>query len=186
MRLCIYRPMFSWLRLSFTPRPLYPRGNSPPGTHWIAGWVGPRAGLDDMEKWKFLPSPGLELRPLGRLSRSQSLYRYPGSSEGSGRGLIEVVSRYLRGGTEEDQEQLHPGYPIYWPRFKSSTSRIQVQSDTSRPICSMTHMLVQNIPGFLFRQVYSTRVNLVVIKAVTMRKRTHRISGSSLQRREPE
>jgi hypothetical protein len=21
-----------------------------PGTHWIGGWVGPRAGLDDMEK----------------------------------------------------------------------------------------------------------------------------------------
>jgi hypothetical protein len=21
-----------------------------PGTHWIEGWVGPRAGLDDMEK----------------------------------------------------------------------------------------------------------------------------------------
>jgi hypothetical protein len=24
--------------------------------------VGSRAGLDDMEKWKFLPPPGLELR----------------------------------------------------------------------------------------------------------------------------
>jgi hypothetical protein len=35
-----------------------------PGTHWVGGWVGPRAGLDD--------SP----------ARSQSLYRlrYPGSS----------------------------------------------------------------------------------------------------------
>jgi hypothetical protein len=21
-----------------------------PGTHWIGGWMGPRAGLDDMEK----------------------------------------------------------------------------------------------------------------------------------------
>jgi hypothetical protein len=25
------------------------------GTHWIGGWVGPRAGLDDVEKRKFLP-----------------------------------------------------------------------------------------------------------------------------------
>jgi hypothetical protein len=25
--------------------------------------VGPRAGLDDMEKWKFLTLPGLELNP---------------------------------------------------------------------------------------------------------------------------
>jgi hypothetical protein len=41
--------------------------------------VGPRAGLDDVEKRKFLYLPGLELRPLGRPLRSQSLYRlhYP-------------------------------------------------------------------------------------------------------------
>jgi hypothetical protein len=51
------------------------------GTQWIRGWVGPRADVDDMGKWKFLPSPGLELRPLGRPARSQSPYRlrYPGS-----------------------------------------------------------------------------------------------------------
>jgi hypothetical protein len=44
------------------------------GTQWIGGWVGPRAGLDDVEKRKFLTLPGLELRLL-------SLYRlrYPGS-----------------------------------------------------------------------------------------------------------
>jgi hypothetical protein len=43
--------------------------------------VGPRAGLDDVEKRKFLTLPGLELRPLRRPARSQSLYRlrYPGS-----------------------------------------------------------------------------------------------------------
>jgi hypothetical protein len=56
-------------------------GERAPGTHLIGGWVDPRAGLDDMEKWKFLLPPGLELRPLGRPARSQSLYRlrYPGS-----------------------------------------------------------------------------------------------------------
>jgi hypothetical protein len=37
--------------------------------------VGPRACLDDMEKIKFLALMGLELRPLGRPTRSQSLYR---------------------------------------------------------------------------------------------------------------
>jgi hypothetical protein len=42
--------------------------------------VDPRAGLDDVEKRKFLSIPGLEHRPLDRPSRSQSLYRlrYPG------------------------------------------------------------------------------------------------------------
>jgi hypothetical protein len=52
-----------------------------PGTHWIGGWVGPRTGLDDMEKRKSLPLLGLELRSLGRPVRRQSIYRlrYPGS-----------------------------------------------------------------------------------------------------------
>jgi hypothetical protein len=55
---------------SFTPRQLYPRGKSS-GTHWIGGWVDPRAGLDDMEKLKkFLTLPGLKLRPLGLPARS--------------------------------------------------------------------------------------------------------------------
>jgi hypothetical protein len=50
-----------------------PRGKAP-GTHWIRGWVGPRAGLDDLEKRKYLTPPGLELLTLGRPTRSQSLY----------------------------------------------------------------------------------------------------------------
>jgi hypothetical protein len=52
-----------------------------PGTHWIGCWGDPRVGLDDAEKRKFLTLPGLELRPLGRSARSQSLYRlsYPSS-----------------------------------------------------------------------------------------------------------
>jgi hypothetical protein len=44
----------------FTP------GERDPGTHWIGGWVGLRAGLDDLEK----TLPGLELRPLGGPARS--------------------------------------------------------------------------------------------------------------------
>jgi hypothetical protein len=57
----------------FTPREL------DPGTHWIGGWVDSRAGLDKVEKSKFLNLLGLELRQLGRPARSQSLYRlcYP-------------------------------------------------------------------------------------------------------------
>jgi hypothetical protein len=67
----------------FTP------GGRAPGTHWIGGWVDPRAGLDDVKKRKFLTLPGPELRPLGRPARSQSLYRLPylGSCR---RGLISL------------------------------------------------------------------------------------------------
>jgi hypothetical protein len=50
-----------------------------PGTHWIGGWVDPRAAPDDVEKRKFLALPGLEFRHLGRPAGSQLLYRlsYP-------------------------------------------------------------------------------------------------------------
>jgi hypothetical protein len=53
----------------FTP------GERTPGTHLIGDWVDPGAGLDDVEKRKFLTIPVLELRPLGRPARSHSLYR---------------------------------------------------------------------------------------------------------------
>jgi hypothetical protein len=54
-------------------------GRFTPGTHWIGGWVGPKTGLDEVERRKFLPLPGLELRLLHRPASSQSLYRlhYP-------------------------------------------------------------------------------------------------------------
>jgi hypothetical protein len=48
----------------FTP------GEKAPATHWIGGWVDPRADLDDVEKRKFLTLPGLELRSLGLLARN--------------------------------------------------------------------------------------------------------------------
>jgi hypothetical protein len=57
--------------------------------------VGPRAGVDDVEKRKFLTLPGLELRPIGRLARSQSLYRlrYPGSFiDGSMDWILDLLT----------------------------------------------------------------------------------------------
>jgi len=41
--------------VSFAPGPLYPQGKSP-GTHWIGGWVDPRAALNVVVKRK-IPSP---------------------------------------------------------------------------------------------------------------------------------
>jgi hypothetical protein len=56
-------------------------GGRAPATHWIGGWVNTRAGLDDVEKRKFLTLQGLEPRPLHLPAHSQSLHRlrYPGS-----------------------------------------------------------------------------------------------------------
>jgi hypothetical protein len=44
-------------------------GRFTPGTHWIGGWVGPRGGLDDVEKSKISFLPGIEPRKF-----SPSLY----------------------------------------------------------------------------------------------------------------
>jgi hypothetical protein len=76
-------------------------GRYTPGTHLI-GWVGPRAGVDDTEKWKFLPPPGLEVRSLGRLARSQSLYRllcrsqYPGGLRHELSSLARTLGSWVR------------------------------------------------------------------------------------------
>jgi hypothetical protein len=78
--------------VSLTPRPLNPRKRAP-GTHCIGGWVGLRAGVDDVEGRKiFCPVPGRELRHLSPPARSQSMYRlsYPG-----------YIKNYL-GGPEEE------------------------------------------------------------------------------------
>jgi hypothetical protein len=48
--------------VSFTPRPPYPRKRAP-ATHWIGGWVGPRAVLDAVVKRK-IPSRSRESNPL--------------------------------------------------------------------------------------------------------------------------
>jgi hypothetical protein len=39
------------------------------GTHWIGGWVGPRASLDSIEK-RYQPLPGIEPKFPGRPVRS--------------------------------------------------------------------------------------------------------------------
>jgi hypothetical protein len=38
---------------------LFTPGERSPGIHLIGGWVSPRAGLDDMEKYKLLTAPGV-------------------------------------------------------------------------------------------------------------------------------
>jgi hypothetical protein len=50
------------------PRPLYPRERAP-GTHWIGGWVGPRAVLDAVVKRK-IPSSSGESNPTTPIVQS--------------------------------------------------------------------------------------------------------------------
>jgi hypothetical protein len=76
--------------ISLTPRPLYPRGKSPPyALDRRLGGPQSRSGRRGEEKIL-----GLELRSLGRPARSQSLYRlrYPGSITPC--SLLKVNRRY--------------------------------------------------------------------------------------------
>jgi hypothetical protein len=39
-------------------------GETAPNTHWIGGWMDPKASLGDVEERKFLTLSGVELRLL--------------------------------------------------------------------------------------------------------------------------
>jgi hypothetical protein len=64
--------------VSFTLQPLYPQGKSP-GTQWLGGWVGSRAGLDAVVKRKIpSPLPGIEPTILSPAFRyGASIYTGP-------------------------------------------------------------------------------------------------------------
>jgi hypothetical protein len=47
--------------LSVSRSCLFITGEKASGTQWIGGWVGPRTGLDDMDKRKYLLLPGLKI-----------------------------------------------------------------------------------------------------------------------------
>jgi hypothetical protein len=57
--------------------------------------MGPRNGLEDVERREILPLPGLELEPLGRPARSQSLYRLGPFRKV--RKLMQQIGRLLGG-----------------------------------------------------------------------------------------
>jgi hypothetical protein len=66
--------------VSITPRPRFAPAERTPGTHWIGGWVGPRAGLDAGARGEILytcriSNPGRPVR-----SQTRNWLRYPGSS----------------------------------------------------------------------------------------------------------
>jgi hypothetical protein len=81
-------------------RPLYPRERAP-GTHWIRGWVGPRAGLNAVEKRK-ISCRGREVNS-GRLSHIPLLHRlsYPGSwGDSTATHIIPTEHFYCKQNTE--------------------------------------------------------------------------------------
>jgi hypothetical protein len=98
-------------------------GETRPGTHWIGGWVHPGASLDNVQKRKLLPPPILDLRPLSRLARSQSLYRlrYCSSSYINSKRKKNVTCQSLKAETYDDYWLCFPcslPFPLKYNRLK--------------------------------------------------------------------
>jgi hypothetical protein len=96
-------------------------GKSPPDTHWIGGWVGPRNGLEDVKKRKFLTLPGLELWSLGRPACGQSLHRlrYPGSlcrTRCSHFKICSFLNSHSDGWANGNAVYMHFGGTGFWSR----------------------------------------------------------------------
>jgi hypothetical protein len=81
--------------------------------------VDPRAGQNDVEERKFLILPGLELRPLGRPARTQSLYwtRYPDSWKGLMSLRKILIKKHC--GTEKKTEDCRSKVKVTTLKFRN-------------------------------------------------------------------
>jgi hypothetical protein len=68
------------------PATLPPRERDP-GTHWVGGWVGPRAALDAVVKWK-IPSPRRE-------SKSRTSIVQPLAQRYTNWTITAIVEKYI-------------------------------------------------------------------------------------------
>jgi hypothetical protein len=122
-------------------------GEKAPGTHWIGGWVSPWAGLDDVEKRKFLTLPEPELRHLGRPARSQSLYRLSYRASWKNDNIVQC-SGYLI----SSEHQLYNVRPLKTP-FGLFISLLQSQSH----VTTITH-------NYLLRCATCTQLTIINVR----------------------
>jgi hypothetical protein len=100
--------------------------------------VGPRTSLDDAEKRKILLLPGLELRPLGRPARTQSL---PLLDKGM------VLYAHLLFLVQGKRQPCHKNQCVQAARPPvTGRSNRSLPSSVSRPALGPTHLPMQCIP----------------------------------------
>jgi hypothetical protein len=98
--------------------------------------VGPRTGLDNVEKRKLLTLPGFELRTLRRPASSQSLYRlrYPGS--------LVSLSPF---GTSATNWPIVPAHDDRWWAWSSRwNEKLQGKPKYAEKTCSSATLLTMN------------------------------------------
>jgi hypothetical protein len=126
--------------VSITPRPRFAPGERTPGTHWIGGWVGPRAGLDAEARRKILCL--CQGSNPGRLVRSQTLYwlSYPGSRlfcmsvEGETaeiRAALTATSVSLIGGPRYESSRGYPEVRRCFHKFLRENAEFLIKETTT-------------------------------------------------------
>jgi hypothetical protein len=135
----------------FTPQPLYSPGERDPCTYWIGSWVGPRPGLDDVEKRKFLTLQGLELRPLGRPARSQSLQQFEKKNT---KNISQIQSRKILHDYVTNKYEI-----IFWIIFVKE--RVNTSDKASDPSISNIRFVSRQEQFFYLNWVPLTNAELI-------------------------
>lgn len=81
-----------------------------------------------------LPVPGIHSSSNARFIDDCWIGNY---LAGSGRGLVEVLTRHLPVGTDRNHKHPHSEWPMSRRSFEPSTSGTRVSSVTARPFCSV-------------------------------------------------
>jgi hypothetical protein len=128
------------LVVSDTPRPRFTTGERTPGTHWIRGWVGSRAGLDAGARRKIL-CPCWVSNP-DRPARSQTPYCL--SYHGSPNKIIFNRNRFSSFGNGRTDRQACPcHYAFILRAIKLSTQQqFPVVITISREVIPVRYMLL--------------------------------------------
>jgi hypothetical protein len=118
-----------------------------------------------MEKWKFLPLPGFEPRPLSRLAHSQSLYRlrYPGSHISQYYSLKRWIEAPWRKEDQKKQHDISKSMPLF---FKCS-HHVNGKKTLNWLLTQQRSLKIQFIPHKKHSLHYDERVvNTVFLKNI--------------------
>jgi hypothetical protein len=117
---------------SFTPLPLYPWV---PGTHWIGGWVGPRAGIENQRTcWRSASPPfsGLNNKLIKAWVISAWYLRHVAFFLGLFFGREDGGGIFLQSHSNDlsDNKESHPKTPYYdlfvWHNFRTWRWRLYI------------------------------------------------------------